>query len=112
MLDGGSAGAESGAGLDEVGLGLHGDFAGGGNLLVVEKAGLDDDLDASVVRSIDDVPNLAAYRLVVPVDEFAEVHYHIDLVGAVVDGHLGFVALGVRVGCPGGEAHDCGDGDV
>src|SRR6476620_6189436 len=45
IFDGGAAAVEARGGLDEVGPGLHGRFAGQDFLVVAEQAGLDDDLE-------------------------------------------------------------------
>ena len=55
VLNGRSAGAETGAGLDEMRFGLYGEFAGGDDLFVVEISSLNDDFHPPIFGRLDDI---------------------------------------------------------
>ena len=74
-------------------LGLDRQFAGRDDLFVAEIAGLDDDFHPPIVGRLDDIADFADDVAVIAVDEPSEVHHHVDLIGAVVHGGLGFVTL-------------------
>ena len=86
ILHGGSAGGEAGGGLDKVRPG-HGDHPAGGDFFFLSQlTGLHDDLqDVPVAGGLHRL-DLLQHALPVAGLGQADVHDHVDLVGAVADG--------------------------
>lgn len=110
-LDGGAAGAESGGGFDEGGAGFLDGAAGGGDFFGGEEAGFEDDFDDVAAGGGDDFVDFVLDEIPVAFLGRAEVHDHIEFIGAGFEGIDGGVHFGLGEGGPKGEADDGADFD-
>ena len=101
----------AGAGLDEVGPGIHGQYRGFLHVLHrAEGAGFEDDFQRALLARLLQFLNFVAHGLVVSGKELTYGDDDVYLVGALHDGHGGFGHLHFGEGLRRGEAAaDAGD---
>gem|GEM_PF-4564822 len=112
IVEVGTCGGETGAGLDVVGTGLADDVAHRFLFLIGQQAGLDDDLQDLVAHSLLHGTDVLADGIVLLILQAADVDDHVHLRSAVFDGSLCLKGLAGGVHGTQREAHHAAHRDA
>ena len=113
VVHGGAAVAHAGGGLYEVGAGSYGAFAGKYLFGIVEIAGFDDNLNACLgLYGVNNCLDVVVNKFGVACAQVADVDYHVDLIGAVLNGFYCLGNLDAGLVCAQREADNAGGLDA